>query len=947
LESANKKGLKYFLVPNVEMEAPTPVVVRGKNYIRYDGKNYTFDSKPFNKLMNQLRKRDVKPFDSFRFGGYVYALNPVLSGKGSRDPLVQFDTKLNGQLTKKSSDRLKKLNDTWAGKLDSYLALRYVATGDGEADIRSIWRELSGKGNTFRLIISNKEDKEITYYESNADYKRMFRSQFKVGGVYDGDNIFTTGDVMLFVKPSQIEARKFVQKFREGVEVCVFVPIKKKLMKIVEESGSDSTKKRNKQRLNAMIEMEKMYDGGVPEEEMEVVAKKCGLKVVLNDIIGDKMNCFNENGKLGCIKITNTRDNHVDEGCMVVDGDYETVSRERMDSLWLKHKERKDYLVEGDFVNDKIDKLCVLGGAYKVENPENDIMNEFDKKADTMKYKINATAYPELNEFIKAGRIINSWATEVNDNTPTGHIDMPKAYAQFKKCDYYRGFLGMIHTWRNGVFDRSFIEKHIGMYQFIVKECSNRLLKKFGIDFGTVHILPSPEILYMMDNGLKCDIVAGAFGSKFDFEFSDEMLENRRYCIWSGRLGREKTHKSYSFYGSRERACGLKYDKPDCDVLYWEDKGLITIKKPINNVYTRHHILAFITSYVRIQMLQTMSKFPFENLCKVVLDGIYYSGEKPSGVEWFVEKEMKEHVALDKWYDGCSKKFGFNKLTFSENTFIGGQGGAGKTYSLLTDKCWNRPLFVVPQHVLGQRAAKQYGVHYTTINQLIGMECQPFKDKFYYPAMIIIDETTQIDASWIKKALNMYPESLIVLIGDIDKDGVWYQTRNGKPGEYSKVFNPSGMNYVYVEGDRRSKDDKLKEFKLSMRKYMKGLFVNGDSGEEFDMKCWVNKNAECIKFDNAVKMFESGDTWIAGTHETNKKLLDNGIVSGYYKKGGFVSDVELEGYEKRGAFTCHSYQGSTISEGKVFITMGDMFEWTMLYTAVSRAVSFDQLVFVV
>jgi hypothetical protein len=475
-------------------------------------------------------------------------------------------------------------------------------------------------------------------------------------------------------------------------------------MKIVEESVSESTKKRNKQRLNSMIELEKEYMDGVSEEEMEVVAKKSGFKIVLDDIIGDKINCFNQNGRLGAIHITNTKDNHVDEGCMVMNNEFEVVSEERMEELWRKHKERKDYIIDGDFVNEKIEKLRVLDAAYKLENPENDLMDAFDKKMDIGKYRINASANPELNEFIKAGRIINAWATEVNDIKPTGHIDMPKAYAQFKKCDYYKGFLGMIHTWRTGAFDRKFIEDHIGIYQFIVKECSNRLLKKFGIEFGTVHILPSPEILYMMDNGLKCDIVCGAFGSSFDFEFTDEMLENRRYCIWSGRLGRERTHRSYSFYGSRERACGLKYEKPDCDVIYWEDKQLITIKKPIKNIFTNHHILAFITSYVRIQMLQAMSMFPFENLCKVILDGIYYSGEKPAGVEWFVEKELKNHTTLEKWYDGCRKKFNFNPLTISKNTFIGGQGGAGKTYSLLTDNCWNKALFVVPQHILGQRA---------------------------------------------------------------------------------------------------------------------------------------------------------------------------------------------------------------------------------------------------
>jgi len=50
--------------------------------------------------------------------------------------------------------------------------------------------------------------------------------------------------------------------------------------------------------------------------------------------------------------------------------------------------------------------------------------------------------------------------------------------------------------------------------------------------------------------------------------------------------------------------------------------------------------------------------------------------------------------------------------------------------------------------------------------------------------------------------------------------------------------------------------------------------------------------------------------------------------------------------EKRGSFTIHSYQGQTIESGNVWIVIDDMFDYAMLYTAVSRCVRFDQLRFV-
>ena len=124
------------------------------------------------------------------------------------------------------------------------------------------------------------------------------------------------------------------------------------------------------------------------------------------------------------------------------------------------------------------------------------------------------------------------------------------------------------------------------------------------------------------------------------------------------------------------------------------------------------------------------------------------------------------------------------------------------------------------------------------------------------------------------------------------------------------------------------------------------VFEDGDSSEVYEMKEWALKNLKCIDFFDAVSMFKEGDAWIAGTHSTNKTLLSLGVVSGYYKKGGNVSFEVKEGFEKRGSFTTHSYQGQTIEDKKVFISVNDMFEYSMLYTAVSRVRRIEQLVFV-
>jgi hypothetical protein len=341
-------------------------------------------------------------------------------------------------------------------------------------------------------------------------------------------------------------------------------------------------------------------------------------------------------------------------------------------------------------------------------------------------------------------------------------------------------------------------------------------------------------------------------------------------------------------------------------------------------------------------MLEAMMTIGVNNLCKVVMDGIYFKGKTPSTLDWFVEKEMKQHgYTLNYWYDGSNVNVDWDTCKYENNVFLGGQGGAGKSYSILTDKCYNNILYVCPQHTLGQKQRNLYNVNYTTVHQLLGIGTQAYNQIRGIPPVIFWDEITQCPAEWVEKGLKMYNQSLIILAGDIDKDGMYYQTRM----EVGDMYKPT-IDYAFIDGDRRSRDDELKDLKLRIRERMRKVFIDGKSGEEVLMTQWALKHLNVMSLEQAVHQFCVGDTWIAGTHKTNARLLEAGVASGWYKKGGWISDVEKEGYEKRGSFTIHSYQGSTIETGKVFISIHDMFDFTMLYTAVSRAVHFNQLIFV-
>jgi hypothetical protein len=121
----------------------------------------------------------------------------------------------------------------------------------------------------------------------------------------------------------------------------------------------------------------------------------------------------------------------------------------------------------------------------------------------------------------------------------------------------------------------------------IKNECD--LLQKLGIHVGINYTLPSPEILYMISKGLEVQILGGAFGSTFDFEYSNEMLQNGNYQIWAGKLGSDNEYDMYTFKGDAEWAGHLKYEIGEDNVFYWKSHGLITIKHKKNHILLDIH----------------------------------------------------------------------------------------------------------------------------------------------------------------------------------------------------------------------------------------------------------------------------------------------------------------------------------------------------------------------
>lgn len=857
---------------------------------------------------------------------------------------VIYDETLNfNQFSKAESRELYQAGRQLEGHDSFYLRIiRYGAD-------TSIWSdEIIELGNL-------KNEPTQIYYKGISYYIENYESS--VFNKKEGEENILIRARIIISTATTIPSKRIQQAFRDGEKHCVLDPLISLFTTYYENANNKASQKTYRCIVNALKAFLVEYENGVPEEYMERIAKACHRAIVMYDVLGNEVTVWNRSSSKK-FHFTNTRENHLDVGHITLDKQYIRVTVDELKEILLKHD------TEGIFYlykthNGQPQSIRSKDGAWAVFNEDYDIYNEFNDKTGIKHCKFNAVKYPTVNDFLKEGTIVHSapvaLCEDPNNLEGVSSADMSKAYTQHAVAPYYNGFMGAIQQWAlltgKGL---EFVRSHLGMFRVRIVSVPT-MLEKLGIREGLEYTLTQAELLYMCDVfGLIVELIAGVWGSRMDIEYTPEMMENGRYARWAGKLGMEKKNDFYMFKGSSEWASHLKSELGDDRVSYYD--GFIRVKNPKPRMNTTHHLFAQITAYCRINLLEMMRRVDGE-IVKVVLDEVYYRGTmKTDGlnVVYKVNKGMKEHNFTDAWYHTSTvdiASWSEYEDTFDGNRVLAGAGGTGKTYSVFHNTSINQPLYVVPSHSLGKDFSKQYGCQYTTIHKFIGLEidgkkCRAYKDDFRMPEVAFIDENTMIAEEHILKALEMYPTTRFFIAGDMDGKQ-WYQCRNGKPGQFSKIWMPSREEWTYVDytKDMRSRDDKLKEFKETIRSLMRGVFTDGNERDAMRINYFVRTNYKTVKFEEACKMFNSGDVWIAGTHQTNAKLLEAGVVSGVItpKKEAILS-ADAEG-QKRGSFTIHSFQGRTIEDKRVFVSL-DTFEYAMFYTAISRVRSFNQLVIV-
>ena len=394
-------------------------------------------------------------------------------------------------------------------------------------------------------------------------------------------------------------------------------------------------------------------------------------------------------------------------------------------------------------------------------------------------------------------------------------------------------------------------------------------------------------------------------------------------------------------------------------------------------VYKKNADFKIVDTYK--ELFKEPVKSNIENMLKNEYSSSYY-------IKYFVAKETKqiisnkydldfglENIAVDEAeeiYDG--EKFDISPLPDGEHItkkiiYCGGGGGCGKSYSILNSGIFmkNKILYSSNCWELIQAKAdefKEFGVIGLSLPKLTG-EMNGAKVEQYntgYAKYKALDELTLNNKKTVETVINQDAgRCFIFLIGDVDEDGFYYQASISKD-----IFNPSNYkNIQYVKYLKTYRfDNELNEKLQAIRKFMR----TGNSNP-YLLYNHVKQHFKDNFYNKDDIIFNNNDVGISALQPINKlgnciysePFYKNGSIKQYYRKetnfkkkiykGGKLEE-QIEGKNCVCSLfrTIHSYQGRQLDtgDGRIIILLNSLFDYNLLYTALSRARRTNQIVII-
>lgn len=495
------------------------------------------------------------------------------------------------------------------------------------------------------------------------------------------------------------------------------------------------------------------------------------------------------------------------------------------------------------------------------------------------------------------------------------------------------------------------------------------------------------------------------FDFKFDENLLEcvnhpDYKDQKKYAIicgsWLGLYKTRKTNFSYVKEPCQEWIDNLNYYNENMKFVYNNtyEKELI-IEQENDTIRSLNHIGSYITAYVRCRMYEQINKYDRADIYFVRSDAIKIKGdyELPEGFK-IKDEDIKLHddgiyndfvnekdiIQPDGW--DCGEWADYGKIVVYT-----GEGGAGKTHHFINDKGFVFKSLALPTNQLKVNKQKETSINCYTHHALVGLPVfcekdQKTKDTHKMTkassSNYCVDECPMRQKDELKQIIKDSPHRLI-LMGDIDKDtGMTYQLNPIKQVFSHFFYLIKDADFVHFDKNYRVKDEKflikLRKIRSVMKKYYNpfGQFHGGKDDREQNLfklnQYIVNLFADrCCSYEDVYKHYDEDDIVICPTNRVkdiyNKYFDENGLnhdwhgveIKSFVKKWTMTekNPQHAKGETVKGqckyknkklgfASTIHAVQGKTFTN-KLFVDCNNCFEWGMLYTAISRLTTEENL----
>jgi hypothetical protein len=802
---------------------------------------------------------------------------------------------------------------------------------------------------------------------------------------------------VLFVAGNKVEGKKLFQAFRDaGAYHCFLDPIKDWAVDKLDEAKSLTTKKRYQYIVKQVSRFRERYEGGMPEDLIQELCDTIRINITVELPTHAKLLEVKGNrDTLREFRYLNTRVNHVELGEVTSTNNIVKVSAEELERL-KKEFESKNQ----DFRwNAKGTSIMTAGYVYMVNSLYNDVVQKFEQDTDLSGCAFDILEDHDLYEFVDQGTHMNchydlrGHAATKRAKSELQCIDMSKAYTQFKACPEYMGFLGFISDFRNmaGCPDPvQFAIKNVGLYRLRrVRVPADHWLNQLNI-YQDNNVYSSPEIKYLHELGAEMEISEGCWGAvPFHFEFPKDMITNKTddeipvsfYAKWTGMQLTAYFTKKVHMKGTKEYFQNLKYYAgKNMDVVHFENNTGY-IEYPRKSVPYKGHIAAFITAYQRLNMFHQLSHMNMNKVHRLAVDAIYYEPHDFVINPVFVCKESIKvsNVASESYLSNLvewSSEPDDNPIEWMDNhqvTLCNGEGGTGKTRTIMTDGGYKGVLFVSPSWKLARKVEEEYNVPVSVLARIREGESP---EALYYRKkykVIVCDEVSQATDADVKKLIEFFNHHKIYFLGDIDRNAegetICYQT----PAFTGSTVSMDNFEHVKTfTTDYRCLCAKLKELKNKLRYFMYNDtptrvvndYVKSYAAKEqrnitpadvklsytlddyiLTSKCRCNKHHDERCDCDGLNFRKQYTDMFAGKFDKEKYLVNG--KSEDFSRGDVVVSNERPPYGQAcHAFTIHATQGETMTN-RIYIDMRQLFQPQLIYTAVSRARRIEQLYFII